>query len=81
MTQTTTPLRFGFDRDKRVKQAIEGPTRKQALRMATYRRELLALVENSTDSDKAVEWDCEAFDLEADLIRYGYDPQTGKPKR
>jgi hypothetical protein len=81
MTQATTPLRFGFDRDRRVKQAIEGPTRKQALGMAAYRRQLLEQAAKSADADKAFEWDCEAFDLENDLVRYGFNPETGGPAR
>ena len=54
---------------------IEGPTRKQAHKMAAWRRELLTRSAAAMDAgqhDRAFELDCMAFDVEADLIRFGF---------
>lgn len=64
--------------DKARNARIEGPTRKQAQRMAQRRRTLLdtaqaALKHDPADSTgRAFEADCEAFDIECDLRTYGY---------
>lgn len=63
-------------RIRRNKEAIEGPTAKQAARMAAYRTSLIELAraaETAGNDDKAFEFDCEAMDIEGDLARYGFD--------
>ena len=54
---------------------IEGPTAAQARKMAAYRLDLLASAGEALavgDDDRAFELDCQAFDVEADLVRYGF---------
>lgn len=54
---------------------IEGPTRKQAHKMAAWRRVLLtrsAAALAAGEHSRAFDLDCAAFDVEADLIRFGY---------
>lgn len=64
------------------KKIVEGPTRKQALGMAAYRRQLLAQEAAAVaagDDDTALDFGCEAWDVENELKAYGLDPETGKP--
>lgn len=78
------PLSFPIACDWRAMQKarIEGPTRKQAIKMAARRLELLALAHDlvGRDDDRAFEFDCEAWDIERDLEGYGFD-LAGKPVR
>jgi hypothetical protein len=69
---------------RRQREAIEGPSRRQAVAMAAWRRELVAqarTAETAGDDDTAFERDCEAWDVENDLRRYGFDIETGRPVR
>ena len=60
---------------------IEGPTRAQARKMAARRTELLAKAQTALaagDDNRAFEFDCEAFDVEADLITFGFGSLIGR---
>jgi len=55
---------------------LQGPTRAQARRMATYRQELLAKAQTALSTgndDQAFDLDCHAFEIESDLRRYGFE--------
>jgi hypothetical protein len=61
---------------------IEGPTKTQAVKMAQLRQRHLADAETARqrgDDDTAFNKDEQAFDLETDLRKFGYDVDTGKP--
>lgn len=61
---------------------IEGPTKTQAAKMAQLRQRHLADAEAARqrgDDDTAFNKDEQAFDLETDLRKFGYDVDTGKP--
>lgn len=70
-----------------ARQRIEGPTARQAIKMAARREQWLLtakqyLDQDPTDADfRAFRADCEAFDIEGDLVTYGFDPITGKRNR
>jgi len=69
---------------RRQKETIEGPSRRQAVAMANYRKKLLARARTAVavrDDEKAFELDCEAWDVENDLSCYGFDIETGLPVR
>jgi len=66
----TTDLRIATNTQRAQKADIEGPTAKQAVRMATRRSALLAL--------GTFEGDCDAWDIERDLVAYGFDIDTGR---
>jgi len=58
---------------------IEGPSRRQAGRMAAYRLQLLAsaaVALEAGDDATAFERDCEAWDIESDLRTYGFGKLT-----
>ena len=61
---------------------IEGPTKTQAVKMAQLRQRHLADAEAARqrgDDDTAFNKDEQAFDLETDLRKFGYNVDTGKP--
>jgi hypothetical protein len=69
-------MRFAVKSGVLQKQAIEGPTRAQARRMAARRLELLAKAAAAMAADdhaRALELDCSAWDVERDLRTYGYE--------
>lgn len=68
----------------RQTERIEGPTRAQAVRMAATRTRFLTRAQVALaagDGATAYNLDESAFDLEVDLRRYGFDPETGRPVR
>ena len=65
----------------RQKEAIEGPSAAQAKRMAATRRDFLASEQAHLAAgrdDAAFNTGCAAFDIECDLVAYGFDITTGK---
>jgi hypothetical protein len=61
---------------------IEGPSRAQAVKMATLRQRHLTDAETARqrgDDDAAFSKDEQAFDLETDLRRFGFNVDTGRP--
>lgn len=73
--------RIAYDAARGSKARIEGPTLAQAKRMAARRLELLKREQEALsagDDDTAFNLGCDAFDLEVDLISYGFDSTTGK---
>lgn len=70
----------GPDAVRRSIESIEGPTAKQARNMAAtlaqFRARAAILLAQGND-DAAFNLDCDAMDIEADLVRYGFDPNTG----
>ena len=55
--------------------ALEGPTRKQAAKMADRRKCLLGLAAKALaagNDDRAFDYDCAAMDIETDLNKYGF---------
>jgi hypothetical protein len=70
--------------DTARKQAIEGPTRAQAKRMALAAREMRAksatLAAQGRDA-AAFNVDCDVMDIENDLYLFGFDPRTGLKSR
>lgn len=68
----------GIDHQKSVlrsKAAIEGPTRKQATKMAAHRAVLQSAAAAALargDEATAFDLDCEAWDIEAQLSLYGF---------
>jgi hypothetical protein len=69
-------MRFAVKPGVLQKQAIEGPTRAQARRMAARRLELLEKARTALAAgrdDEAFELDCSAWDVERDLRAYGYE--------
>jgi len=63
---------------------IEGPTQKQARKMATYRKDLLTKAQvalEAGDDGRAFDLDCRAMDVECDLNRFGFNVETGRPVR
>jgi hypothetical protein len=70
--------------DRAANYNIEGPTRKEAARMADLVKRHKADAEAASaagDDDRAFDLDCRAFDLEVDLRRFGFNPATGRPTR
>lgn len=68
----------------RQKIEIEGPTCKQGIAMAAYRKQLLdqeAAAVAAGNDDIALDRGSEAWDIERDLNTYGLDLETGKPIR
>lgn len=66
-----------------TRKRIEGPTRKEALKMAARRVTLLAMAREAVEQgqdDRGFRFDCEAWDIEVDLQSYGFDI-TGRPVR
>ena len=62
------------------RERIEGPTPKQAKKMAAHRLELLDQARTALaagDDDKAFDLDCAAWDIEALLVTYGRNVETG----
>jgi len=60
---------------RRSTQAIEGPTRTQAVKLAEYRRGLLEQAKacmRAGEPERAFERDMEAWDIEDDLRNYGF---------
>lgn len=79
-------FRSNVNAAKLHKQSIEGPTPKQARKMAQTRQDFLArareLVEAGGKRNQlaAAELDFDAWDIEMDLNRFGFDPDTGEKK-
>lgn len=77
-------IRLACDTARMQREDIEGPTRKQAARMATLRARWISEAreaEAAGDDDRAFDLDCRAWDLEMDLARYGFDRVTGRAVR
>lgn len=73
-----------FDQQRAQTAAIEGPSRRQAAKMAALRArkiEQARAAEAAGNDDLAFSLDCSAWDIEQDLIRYGLDIETGRPAR
>ena len=54
---------------------FEGPTQAQARKMATRRQQLLTLARTALaagNDDQAFEYDAAAFDIETDLVSFGF---------
>jgi len=64
-------------------QKINGPTHRQALKMAARRKELLAEARRIEDAEpeRALDLDSDAWDIENDLTIYGFRVETGRPVR
>lgn len=63
---------------------IEGPTNAQARRMAAYRQRLMADAQSALaagDDERAFDLDCQAWDIESDLQRFGFNTENGRVAR
>lgn len=80
-------IRVTANLDLTRKHAIEGPSLRQARKMARVRQEWLAqareLVATGRKQDRliAFQLDCDAWDVEMDLTQFGFDPDTGKKRK
>lgn len=72
---------WAVDHARRSKENLEGPTYRQAAKMAERRARLVRQAAETDNDERAFDLDCEVWDIERDLLAYGFDPDTGKVNR
>ncbi len=77
-------LNIAVDGQRRQTERIEGPSRRQGIRLAQLRTRKLAAAraaEAAGNDELAFSLDCSAWDIEQTLVEYGLNIETGRPVR